>query len=231
MSRTREQHPNPANVCLFIRTRFGLTQAKMAKLAGLGPNDISRFERSTRGMTVEKVVKIAAFLKLTVDELMRDDYGAVMLLLPEEVFRSSAAKDRLRVGQARKLEIGTAGEIFAANRERTRLAGTIYVKGVNENFANDPSSGFDFMSFTREGRPKYVEVKTTTGDCDDPFYMSAAEYRFLHYCVEHDLTYELHRVYRLKDAEHAMVRIYSARELLGFHFYADTYAVTRRDAV
>lgn len=35
--------------------------------------------------------------------------------------------------------------------------------------------GFDILSFDDEGNPKYIEVKTTKGQVDKPFYISGSE--------------------------------------------------------
>lgn len=52
---------------------------------------------------------------------------------------------------------------------------------VEPAYKNDPGAGYDIKSFELDDRPKYIEVKSTTGrppvDASDvPFYLSAREY-------------------------------------------------------
>ncbi|KAI8721773.1 hypothetical protein NCS52_00319800 [Fusarium sp. LHS14.1] len=58
-------------------------------------------------------------------------------------------------------------------------------------------------------KPKYyLEVKTTTGACEAPFYMSKSQYRLIHECQDStDKIYVVFRVYEVEKAA-AQLRIY-----------------------
>ena len=228
MCRTRERHPNPGNLALYLRTRAGLSQAHVARRIQLSPIDLSRFERGNQGILTGKAVRIARFYGLSLDDLVHDNYAAVLPKLPPIPARDPAVKARFRRRQLQHLDIGDAGEAFVAALEREKLRGTPYENGVNEAYADDPNAGFDLMSFTPDGIPRYLEVKTTTGDENEPFYMSEGEFSFMMYCLENGLRYELHRVYRINDPKRAGVRIYTAQELMKtFDFLGHSYLVRR----
>ena len=229
MSRTKGEHPNPSNILLFLRTHAGKTQAQMAKEMGLNLIDISRFERGSPKMTIGKVVVIAHHLGISVDDLVRDNYAAVLPRLSVVPIRDPSVQKRRRNCQLRKIDIGDAGEAFIATRERLKLEGTVYQRGVNEAYADNPCFGFDIFSFTRPGEPLFIEVKATVGALDEPFFLSSCEKDFLHHCLQNNIRYELHRVYNMSDPDNAEVRIYTAQELIEeFDFEVSCYEVHRR---
>lgn len=233
MSRTKNEHPNPTSLHLYLRTYAGLTQAQLAADMGSSMNaiDISRIERGSPKMTLGKIITIARYWNISVDDLVRNNYAPVLPKLSPTPFRNPAVQERRRRRQLKKLDIGDAGEAFVAMRERQKLRGTPYEHGVNEAFADDPNAGFDVSSFTRRGEQTFIEVKTTSGDLDEPFFLTASERYFLLHCAEHGLHYELHRVYHMSSATKADIKIYSAQELLDFFdFEVCSYQVRRRTA-
>jgi Domain of unknown function (DUF3883) len=75
-------------------------------------------------------------------------------------------------------ELGTEGERLVLEYEKEQLidAGQ---PALAEQVAKVPDGkGYDILSFTFEGKPKYIEVKTTTGNKDKPFPISANEVAF-----------------------------------------------------
>lgn len=52
--------------------------------------------------------------------------------------------------------------------------------------------GYDILSYNDDGSERYIEVKTTKGDFDTPFYLSARE---LEFSKQHNDNYYLYRVY------------------------------------
>ena len=53
-------------------------------------------------------------------------------------------------------------------------------------------AGYDIKSYTPGGEEKFIEVKTTRGNEQTPFYVSSAEARF---AAEHARRYHLYRVF------------------------------------
>jgi len=73
-----------------------------------------------------------------------------------------------------QMKIGQLGEAYVYKFECEKLVGTKYVDKIDESKALDPSNGFDILSFERDGKPLYIEVKATVGT-EDKFYLSNHE--------------------------------------------------------
>ena len=227
--RTKDPHPNPGSILLFYRHNEGKTQRQLAKEVGLRAADISRFERGVPNMAVWKARALANHMGIRIDDFVRDNYAPLLKNLTHIPIRSPEMRERRRNCQLKKLDTGDMGEHFVADNERRLLAGTPYADGVNEGCADDFGAGYDIFSFTTDGKPKFLEVKSTTGDLDDPFFISDGELKFARFCLEQNLHYELHRVYYLNNDSGAEVKVYTAQELLTlFDFEVNDYLVTRR---
>lgn len=93
--------------------------------------------------------------------------------------------DYEKINKERKL-IGDAGEEFVYNDQIKFVKNNIpeYVNCIRHVSKLDgDGAGYDICSFNADKKVVYIEVKSTTGKKDTPFYMSASEYEF----------YELHR--------------------------------------
>lgn len=99
--------------------------------------------------------------------------------------------------EKRRQEVGEKGEQFVYDREVSRLkeAGSLYANKVSRKPSKDPKNGYDIDSFTETGDKIYIEVKSTTGDADEPFYMTANEREKAKQVVENGEVYQVHRVY------------------------------------
>ncbi len=165
------------------------------------------------------------------DDLVRNNYAVILPRLSSFPVRDPAIQRRRRACQLKKLDIGDAGEALVAARERIKLSGTIYERGVNEAYADNLCFGFDILSFTRLGEPLFIEMKASAGGLDEPCFLSANEREFLLYCLRNNIRYELHRVYNIENASTAKVRIFTAQELVAqFEFEVSCYQVQRRAA-
>ncbi len=85
--------------------------------------------------------------------------------------------------------------------------------------------GYDIFSINDDGSPRYIEVKTTSGDIRQPFYMSKNEKYFFEEYAEGSFIY---RVYNFdRNTRHGDVRIISQRELFSdYSFDTITWQVT-----
>lgn len=101
------------------------------------------------------------------------------------------AIDRLRRG------LGLEGELWVMQYEMDRLAS----KGLQDivkhiSIQEGDGAGYDIESVEDDGvTPRYIEVKTTTGNCDTPFYYSLNEMEVSQKKRDH---YYLYRVYDFK---------------------------------
>ena len=224
----RRKRTNPFSLARYLRTYLGLTQQAVASAAGLSANQVCQFELGRRNMSIGCARRLAAFFKLSIDDLAHDRFAAVLPDLPPRPKRDPSARQRMEKRMKVNDKLGRDGEAYVARLERDKLAGTPFANGVNEACADDPTAGFDIFSFSRDGEPIYIEVKTTAGKADTDFFLSAGELAFLRMCLENGYRYELHRVHNIYSKKHAGRIIYSGEELIkDFTFEPAQYAVRR----
>ncbi len=99
--------------------------------------------------------------------------------------------------EAQNRALGFAGEEFALSFERWRLAvlgaGQLAERVEHVARTRGDGLGFDIQSFETDGRPRFIEVKTTSFGERTPFFASANEVRFAKENAEE------YRLYRLFD--------------------------------
>ncbi len=89
-------------------------------------------------------------------------------------------------------ELGDSGEELVLNFEKKRL------RALGKNILADrvekakDGNGYDIISFSEDGTPLYLEVKTTTGNQDTPFDISLNEYLF---AEKNKGNYKIYRLY------------------------------------
>lgn len=132
----------------------------------------------------------------------------------------------------RNNEIGDQGEEFVLEFEIDRLVETLSIKKTIamqsvqhlSRFQGD-GLGYDIFSINDNGSPRYIEVKTTSGDFNQPFYMSKNE---KHFFEEYKDSAFIYRVFNFnRETRHGVVRIISSSELFSnFTFDTITWQVT-----
>lgn len=126
----------------------------------------------------------------------------------------------------RNNEIGDQGEEFVLEFEIDRLIETLSLERAKamQNVQHlsrlqGDGLGYDISSINDDGSPRYIEVKTTSGDFNQPFFMSENERRFFE---EYGDSAFIYRVYNFdKEARYGNVKIISSSELFS-HFTFDT---------
>lgn len=97
----------------------------------------------------------------------------------------------------RNRKLGLAGELAVMDFERRRLkenGRSDLAERVRHVAADDgDGAGFDIASFERTGEERLIEVKTTKGRADTPFFMSRNERRFAEVAKDR---YQLYRVHQ-----------------------------------
>lgn len=131
--------------------------------------------------------------------------------------RPSSTKERLGVGdevrsgiwlttnylerEARNRSLGSAGELFVLDYERTRLthAGKEKLAARIEHTAKvrGDSEGYDILSFEESGRERLIEVKTTKYGSQTPFYVSRNEVAV---SKRESESYHLYRLFDFREA-------------------------------
>ena len=98
--------------------------------------------------------------------------------------------------EARNHSLGLAGEEFVLMYERARLTqlGKDKLADKVEHTAVEKGDGFgyDIASFDVSGAPRYIEVKTTSGIIETPFFLSRNELAF---SKEQSTHFHLYRVF------------------------------------
>jgi hypothetical protein len=90
---------------------------------------------------------------------------------------------------------GNAGEKFVFSYEKDRLAKFPKLAEKIEWISQkDDSQGYDVISFEENGTPRYIEVKSTTGDANTDFYISRYE---IDKANELGSKYKIYRVFNL----------------------------------
>lgn len=118
-------------------------------------------------------------------------------------FRSRKAPD-YSAQDARNRQLGLAGERLVIEHEkrmlrshgRADLADEVRHVAVIEG----DGAGYDIRSFSADGHEKYIEVKTTRGSAETPFYMTRNEVEF---AGQHQEQYYLYRIYDYDTASDA----------------------------
>ncbi len=132
----------------------------------------------------------------------------------------------------RNNEIGDQGEEFIKEFEIDRLIDALSIDRTKatENVQHlsrlqGDGLGYDISSINDDGSPRYIEVKTTSGDFNQPFYMSKNEKNFFE---EYEDSAFIYRVYNFnRETRRGDVKIISQNELFSdFNFDAITWQVT-----
>lgn len=161
-----------------------------------------------------------------IDTLIAGDMNKVLVNLnnPPNEFREIATNNRLprKVNFLKKIKnqkkIGLAGEKSILEYEKKLLQEAdredliSKIRHVSE--LDGDGLGYDILSFTPDGKPKYIEVKTTIKGIDEPFIITHNE---VEVSKLHSNNYYLYRVYSF-DAKKRQCELYILNGYIGNHF-------------
>lgn len=109
-------------------------------------------------------------------------------------------------------QIGDAGEALVIAAEREKLTKSGWLDKADLVAKVKDGMGYDILSFDEAGNELHIEVKTTTGKVDEPFYFSINEKEFME---QHPDNYYLYRLHEFRfDPASANFYKLSAAELL-----------------
>ena len=194
---------------------------------------------SKNGYIIDKTKKPAVFYaKKKVSEDARDSMITTTMI--------KERKEKKRNFMARKVDfkainnensaLGDAGEVFALEWERNRLKDlnvsfNILDEVIHFSKKFGDGAGYDILSRKDDNYELlYIEVKTTKGGLDTPFYMSENEKTFMEIYKENTLIY---RVYNYsKETNVGEIEIITYDELIkNYDFNPITYKVTRKNDI
>ncbi|MDC5813049.1 DUF3427 domain-containing protein [Vibrio europaeus] len=127
----------------------------------------------------------------------------------------------------RNRALGQAGELFALNYEKQKLAAAnLYdlIEKVEHIAMVDSSAGYDIKSFDLDGKELFIEVKTTTSNISTPFYISRNE---VEVSVELNDNYVVYRLFDFKvnSTKNQFYKLNGA-VLNNFDLVAENYSAT-----
>ncbi|NLZ52102.1 MAG: DUF3883 domain-containing protein [Thermoanaerobacteraceae bacterium] len=221
---------NPENILYYMRSRLSLTQQQIAQATGLNENDISRIENGADNPFIGTFISLARYFNIPVDAFVHNDIKIAISSFTKPPKITHTKLKRIKIKREKFDKIGRKGEEWVYKEEFKKLKGTGYENGINLNFSDIDDADFDILSFGLDGRTVIIEVKTTTGDEGDPFYISANELDMAQKCIKDGKFYELHRVYHINDPKRRGRIIITAKELLeNYEFVPETYRVVRKE--
>lgn len=159
---------------------------------------------------------------------------AEVATIKEKTRRFIARKVDWEKARDRNNEIGDQGEEFVLEFEIDRLIEILVIDRINatQNVQHlsrlqGDGLGYDISSINDDGSPRYIEVKTTSGGFNQPFYMSRNERLFFE---EYGASAFIYRVYNFnRETRRGDVRIITQIELFSdFNFDTITWQVTPR---
>ena len=115
---------NPDSLLRYLRIHRGESQQKVAEACGMYASDVSQFERGNKSMVIERIQRLTEYFGVSIDDLMKDRYDAVLPTLPAAPRRNPEVQKRLSRRQRYRDKLGRAGEAYVAQMERGKLKGT-----------------------------------------------------------------------------------------------------------
>ena len=141
-----------------------------------------------------KKPRVRTLTRITASQLKAKDSNH-----SEHSFKGVAGIDYLAI-QKNNAELGFSGEMWAVNYEKERLfeLGISPDKVIHSSLRVGDGCGYDIESVENDGiTPRYIEVKTTSGECDTPLYFSSNE---LYFSRAHQSNYHIYRVFNFVSA-------------------------------
>lgn len=197
-----------------------LIEARFPYIRGYKP--LSNYQALLSDVVLEYLEDDAALAELALryveasaDSITVPDLLARMTAPPLDLLQlaRAALNDHARARRARKADylaieaanrrLGLAGERFVIAYEHERLShsGFPHLAQRIEHVSTTKGDGlgFDVLSFTRDGREKFIEVKTTRMGAVTPFYLTSNELTF---SDDHDNQFSLYRVFAFDTDPH-----------------------------
>ncbi len=223
-------YDSSGSVVRFLRTCRGLSQQELTEYCKgkIRLIDVGRIEHGDFNMRIGKVCAIPSFLGISLDAVVRNDFSMIGDSIPEETPEMCRSRKKQRQKtQARKDAAGEFGQKLVVEWERERLRGIGMEHLVRAAFADDESAGFDVFSFTEEGIPLFIEVKSSVNG-EDQFFMTENERCFAQYCLENNQTYKLYSIKYVFDRKKRRCHVYTAGEVLSLPFINYDYIIKER---
>lgn len=170
------------------------------------------FKESSEKETGKRVCYIAEAIKTEGRNLQKTPQPSKVAKSTSQTFPSKRGKREYIVQYIKDFEVGEAGEnlvykyesaIIENAKKKGQIDSSVFVKWISRE---DDFAGYDILSYDIDKKTeKYIEVKTTVGGKNSPFYISENE---LNFSKRNSEKYCIYRVYGLKN-ETSAVRFYT----------------------
>lgn len=174
----------------ILRDYLGLSQRELAIQAGISPIELCRMENMDPHGQIEKYQKLANYLGITIQALVANDCR----LIPLPFFENNKHAPYKKASSYTNIANGRAGEEFvlAQEIERVRQFSPSLSKLILPYFKMSKTPGFDILSFNTEGKPIYIEVKTTNYDRKNRVLLTQKEQEKAEILFHEGKTYQVH---------------------------------------
>lgn len=178
------------HIIQVVRNYLGLSQLELAKKAGLSQPDLCEMETKEPYGRIDKYQRLSNYLGIPIHALVTNDCTQI----PDSFFDKHPHPSYTETVSGRSQELGRGGEDTALFLEKERL------KQIHPNLAKliQPyyklryRPGYDILSFDTNGKPIFIEVKTTTEDNPD-FVLTKQEYQVASKMTAKGETYQIYR--------------------------------------
>ena len=151
------------HVLTIIRMYLGMSQATLAKKAGITHPDLCDLDKKPPCGRVDKYRRLASALDLPLEPILKNDVGSI----PLSFFEKHPPQEYLPEPSDRNPKIGREGEDHIFAREKARLQKTlpVHAKLVLPLYKmKSQRKGWDILTYDEDGKPVHLEVKTTCSD-------------------------------------------------------------------
>ena len=157
------------NVIRTLRYRLGMSQAALARKAGITQPDLSEMEKLPPYGYLDKYQRLGAVLGVPMEAILKNKFTAI----PESFFDGLPELEHRPMPTADDAIMGREGEelIFQREQERLKDRWPALAKLVLPFFKmKGEYPGYDILSFDDFGEPLLIEVKTSTSDNNNFFF-------------------------------------------------------------
>ena len=178
------------HIITVLRHYMGYSQASLAKLANISCADLSEMETRKPYGSITKYKKLADALGVDVHILVTNDF----LRLSEGFFDMHQPQPYSSPINLKQTILGREGEDEAFHIETSKVSKfhPSLSKLVLPYYKMKHTPGYDILSYNTDGKPIYIEVKTTeTYDATD-FQLTKHEFKTASACAKNGETYYIY---------------------------------------
>lgn len=158
----------------IIRIYLGLTQAELAEQSGVSFPDLNEMENKAPYGMIEKYRKVSQFLHIPVHAIVTND----ILSVPAAFFEEMPRAEYRSPTRSKNGDLGRQGEdtVFRQEQQRLLAVNPTLSKLVLPCYKLHASRGYDIVSYKEDGKPVFIEVKTSEKANKEEFQLTGFEY-------------------------------------------------------